>query len=726
MLDFKNKLNTEQYEAMACTNGSILILAGAGSGKTRVIIYRVAHLLQQGVSPFNILAVTFTNKAAGEMKERIYNLAGEAAGNIFVSTFHAMCAQLLRSEAINIGLNSNFSICDFQDQKNIAKQCIEKLGYDDKKFVPQVVSAIISRAKDDMKGVREFREEALAKGLPFFTGVADIYELYQKTLIESQNLDFGDLIFKTVEMFETNKEILDKYQERFQYIMVDEFQDTNESQYRLIKFLSGKYKNICVVGDDDQSIYSWRGANINNILNFEKDYKDTKVVKLEQNYRSTKNILKVADKLVKKNVQRKDKTMWTENEEGEKIKHLQVYNEHEEAERIADEINSLVHQGASLNDFAIFYRTNAQSRVFEEIFRKYGISYILVGSIKFYDRKEIKDILAYLKVLMNPSDTINLKRIINVPTRGIGQTSLDLIESLRHEGDSFFDILTNIAMDAYPPNIVSQRLAKNIKSFHAILIHLIDNMNTYTTKEIIAYVLSESGYMEWLYEDTSIYRDSRIENVKELVSAAGDFEEDFGDVTLEGFLQHTALVSDVDKLDKETPRVTLMTLHLAKGLEFPIVFMTGMEEGLFPSAKVDYDKKELEEERRLCFVGMTRAMEKLYCLSANQRRVYGQTKLYLPSRFLKEAGVLEQEEERDCNPYAKFDDFMNKVETLKPDCSPDMLDSFAKGNRVSHPNFGLGRVINISGSGDRKTVIVRFNSGAEKRLLLKYAKLERV
>ncbi len=725
-LDLKNLLNEEQEKAVLTTEGPVLVLSGAGSGKTRVIIYRIAYLLSRGVSPENILAVTFTNKAAREMKERIVKYSGLTNSGVLISTFHSMCAQFLRNEAENIGLNKNFSICDVQDQRNIIKQCLMQLNLDEKRFVPNIVSSIIGRAKDDMISVDEFKNTAAGRQDMFYKLVADVYELYQKILENSQNLDFGDLQFKTVEMLQTRPDILQKYQERFKYIMIDEFQDTNYSQYLMIKLLAGKYKNICVVGDDDQSIYSWRGADIQNILNFEKDYEKTKIIKLEQNYRSTKNILETADRLVKNNKTRKNKTIWTENESGESVKYRQVLNENAEAEEIAREIEELINQGFSLNDIAIFYRTNAQSRVFEEIFRKYGIPYILVGSTKFYDRKEVKDVLAYLKVLINPNDTINLKRIINVPARGIGDTTIDLIESLREGNDSFFDILTNICNGFYAENVVSKRISSSVYKFYAFMTEIMSNINTLSVKEIINLVLEKNGYMQSLYDDTTIYRDSRIENVMELVSAADDYQKRYGDITLEGFLQHTALVSDVDKLNLDTPKVTLMTIHLAKGLEFPVVFLTGMEEGLFPNQKVDYNKDELEEERRLCFVGMTRAMKKLYCFSASQRNIYGMTKWHLPSRFLRESGLLDEfvdDETIEINPYARFDDFVNKTTVETNDGFSRQANSFKKGDRVSHPNFGIGTIKDFYGDGDKETVYIKFYSGQEKRLLVKYAKL---
>ncbi|MDR0676437.1 MAG: UvrD-helicase domain-containing protein [Elusimicrobiota bacterium] len=737
MLDFEKLLNKSQLEAVLQTDGPVLVLSAAGSGKTRVITYRIANLIQKGIHPYNILAVTFTNKAAREMKERIFKIIGSNANGILISTFHSMCAQFLRDEAENIGLNKNFSICDSQDQKNIVKQCLNKLNLDDKKFIPNVISSLIGRAKDDMISASEYRSNAEKRGEFFFITVGEIYEIYQKTLEESQNLDFGDLQFKVVEMLENNPKILAKFQERFKYIMVDEFQDTNYCQYLMIKLLSGKYKNICVVGDDDQSIYSWRGANVENILNFENDFANTKSIKLEQNYRSTKNILKAADKLVKNNIERKNKTIWTENEVGEEIVYIQTQSEKYEAEFIAKEIQKLANEGYSLNEIAIFYRTNAQSRIFEEVFRNLGVPYILVGSIKFYDRKEIKDVLSYLKVIINPNDTINLKRIINLPARGISDKSIDLVESLQKDGDSFFDILTNIVMGAYTEEKVPNRLVKSIQKFHSMIIELMKNANKMTLREIINTVLEKTGYMQSLYEDNTIYKDSRIENVMELVSAAGDFEETFGDVSLEGFLEHTVLINDIDKLNNETQKVTLMTLHLAKGLEFPIVFLTGMEEGLFPNSKVDYDKNELEEERRLCFVGITRAMKKLYCLAAMQRKIYGMTKMHLPSRFLKEAGILDDiidKQNNYINPYAKFDDYINKYDKQNNNNHYRYYEKgekfnenkvFKKGERVKHPSFGIGTILDFYGRDDNKTVYIKFYNGIEKRLILKYAKLEK-
>lgn len=730
MLDFKALLNDKQLEAVMKLDGPILVLSAAGSGKTRVITYRIANLLENGIMPENILAVTFTNKAAAEMKERVNKITDNSRG-IWISTFHSMCANILREEAINLGLNKNFSICDSQDQKSIVKQCLDKLGLDDKKFVPASIVSAISRAKDNLLSPVDYRILVSKEGKN--TIIADIYEMYQNILESSQNLDFGDLQFKFVKALETNQYIFEKYREKFQYIMVDEFQDTNDAQYKMIKLLSSKYRNLCVVGDDDQSIYSWRGANTRNILDFEKDYDDAVSIKLEQNYRSTKNILKAADTLIKKNNIRKEKTIFTDNEDGEDIKVFGLPTDKEEANFIAKEIISLRNEGYNLNDIAIFYRTNAQSRIFEEIFQSHKIPYLLVGSIKFYDRKEIKDIISYLKVIVNPNDFISLKRIINVPRRGMSDRIVELIESLIKEGDTFFDIMSNIVSSSYSEKIFPARQKLAVENFYKMMLDFFSKQNTLSLTEMINYVIEKTGYMNFLEEDNTIYRDARIENIMEFVSSASDYEETYGDITLEGFLEHIALVNDAEISKDNVSKVTLMTLHLAKGLEYPVVFLTGMEEGLFPNGKVDYDKDELEEERRLCFVGITRAMKKLYFTYATNRRIYGTIKMHSPSRFLKESEVIKDNiEDIIINPYARFDDFINNFDKKNKNVTDDnfnnenLVEGFKLGDKVSHPMFGKGIILDIFGKDDKIAAIVKFSSGSEKKLLLKYAKLTRL
>ena len=741
MLDFKNLLNKKQLEAVMKLDGTLLVLSAAGSGKTRVITYRIANLLEKGIPAENILAVTFTNKAAKEMKDRVNKITNNANG-VWISTFHSMCANILREEAVNIGLNKNFNICDSQDQKSIVKECLDKLGLDDKKYEKANIVSVISRAKDNLLSPEDYKLQILKEGKNLI--IADIYEMYQKILESSQNLDFGDLQFKFVKALQNNKFIFEKYREKFQYIMVDEFQDTNDAQYLMIKLLSSKYKNLCVVGDDDQSIYSWRGANNRNILDFEKDYPGAVSIKLEQNYRSTKKILKAADTLIKKNLNRKEKTIFTNNEEGEDIKTKNLLTDKEEANFIAKEIKSLQTNGFNLSDIAIFYRTNAQSRLFEEVFKIYQIPYILVGSIKFYDRKEIKDIISYLKVIVSPNDFINLKRIINIPRRGMSDRIVDIIESLMTEGDTFFDIMSNIVSSVYSEQIFPPRQKLAVENFYKMMLDFFSKQNTLSLTEMINYVIEKTKYMEFLEQDNTIYKEGRIENIKEFVSSASDYEETSGDTTLEGFLEHIALVNDAENFKDSMDKVTLMTLHLAKGLEYPVVFLTGMEEGLFPNPKVDYSKEDLEEERRLCFVGITRAMKKLFITYATNRRIYGILKMHSPSRFLIDANIIENAlEEPIVNPYARFDDFINNFDNDNDNdnknlsFSKDLNSSFVHqnnnfdndnsqfklGDKVLHPMFGKGTILDIFGKDDKMTAVVKFYSGSEKKLLLKYAKL---
>jgi DNA helicase II / ATP-dependent DNA helicase PcrA len=707
-----NDLNPMQKDAVLHTEGPLLILAGAGSGKTRVITYRIAYLLHLGINPKNILAVTFTNKASQEMKSRIINLAGDKGSFVFVSTFHSLCARLLRQEAHVLGLSKSFVILDDYDQKSLIKSCLKELNLDEKDFAPQTIQNAISKAKDNLIDFAEYKKSSLANRDLLKQTISDIYELYQKKLDDSSSLDFGDLILKTIKLFQNHPETLNKYQDLFKYILVDEYQDTNYAQYILIRLLSEQHKNICVVGDDDQSIYSWRGADIRNILEFENDYKGTRTIKLEQNYRSTKTILESANRVINKNSGRKDKTLWTENEQGYPIKILQTFDEQEEAGFVSKEIHRLIQNGSSLNDIAVFYRTNAQSRVLEDVLRRNNIPYVIIGSVKFYDRKEVKDVLAYLRFLINKRDTLSLKRIINIPTRGIGDTSIKLLESLTQENESLYETINRVYRDE-TNDLINSRLKKNIFSFISLIEEFDKLREEYSAKDVAKFVIEKTRYLEFLREDKSIETESRVENVLELVSAIGEYEESTGDITLEGFLEHTALVNSIDSLTDNTDRITLMTLHLAKGLEFPVVFMTGMEEGLFPHNSANYKIEELEEERRLCYVGMTRARKFLYMTYASQRKLYGYSRYNLPSRFIKEAELAKETKE-----YIPIEQ-----ETVYEESSNQ---SFNIDDKVMHKEFGLGRIIDMYGSGESTITVVRFGAGNVKKLLLKYANLEKI
>jgi len=706
-----NDLNPSQREAVEHIEGPLLILAGAGSGKTRVITYRIAYLIEKDISPWNILAVTFTNKAAGEMRGRVDRLVGGKGKSVWISTFHSFGARLLREEIDKIGGSRHFVIYDEVDQLNLIKECTKELDIDDKRFKIAVTQALINRAKDNLVDAGSFTIYAQASGDYYRKVVADIYQLYQRKLKESSALDFADLLMEAVRLFKEREEILEKYQERFQYIMVDEYQDTNHAQYLLTKLLATKHKNICVVGDDDQSIYSFRGADLRNILHFEKDYEDVKVMKLEQNYRSTKNILNMAWKVVKNNIYRKKKKLWTNREEGMPVEYALVDSEIDEANLVVEEMIRLMEEEHILRDFAVFYRTNAQSRVLEDALRKAKINYTIVGGVRFYERKEIKDILAYLRIIVNPSDSLNLKRILNIPRRGIGKKTLNHLEQYAHKHQkSLFETLAKVREIKPVPDRISFRL----EDFVDLIEDLRGKSKKLTAKELTRAVIEATGYLSELASEDTVEAESRIENVKELVSAVGEFEEQSEDKTIEAFLEQVSLITDIDTWDEENDRVTLMTLHLAKGLEFPVVFVTGLEEGLFPHADALYNQAEMEEERRLCYVGMTRAKERLYLTSANQRRLYGQWRWNEPSRFVVEAGLLEEKAS------------LSEGEMQSSLFSQAQADAWQVGARVRHEEFGLGRILERSGSGDDTKIIVLFENGQWRKFLVKYAPIKRI
>lgn len=632
-MDYIKKLNNEQAEAVLQTEGPVLILAGAGSGKTRVLTYRIAYLIEEkSVYPSNILAITFTNKAAREMKDRVGKLIGNV-DNMWISTFHSACTRILRKNVESLrDYKKNFVIYDSKDQEALVKECLKELNLNEKNFPFRAVSAEISKAKDMLMTPDKYYDRNMhdIKKRKF----ADIYRLYQKKLQKNNALDFDDILFKTVELFELNPDILQYYQNKFKYIMVDEYQDTNFCQYTLVRLLAKQHRNLCVVGDDDQSIYSWRGADIGNILNFEKDFPGAKVVKLEQNYRSTQVILDAANSVIRNNMARKNKHLWTENGEGRSIIFHSAMDEWGEANFIMDEVERLVaEENRELGDFAVLYRTNAQSRVLEEACMSHGIPYKIVGGFKYYDRKEVKDVIAYLRVIQNPDEDLSLRRIINVPKRGIGNTTLDaIVQYAATSGDSIFGALLEIE------NIdgVSSKAKKGIKDFVRIMTDLMGMSETACVSKLLREVLDRTGYLEELKKDSDEEAQARYENVSELLSATMEFEEKNEDSSLQNFLEQMALMSDIDSVEEGKSVLIMMTLHSAKGLEYPVVFLSGMEEGVFPSQRSYFEEKQMEEERRLMYVGITRAEQRLYLTAAFERTLFGNTTYNTVSQFVRE------------------------------------------------------------------------------------------
>lgn len=638
-MDIFSGLNPAQQEAVACLEGPLLIMAGAGSGKTRVLTHRIANLLEHGAAPYSILAITFTNKAAAEMRERVENMIGPMAKDIWLSTFHSFCARFLRREIESTGMyKSNFVIYDSGDSQTVVKKVIRELNLDEKQYNPGGIRNAISNAKNQMLGPMAF--EAQASDF-YQKKVAEVYKGYQKLLRENNALDFDDLLLVTVSLLSENEEIRSRYQRRFRYILVDEYQDTNGAQYQLTTLLAGGYRNLCVVGDADQSIYGWRGADISNIMNFEQDYPDAKTIMLEQNYRSTKTILAAANAVIENNTHRKKKNLWTDNVQGDKITTYMASDERDEARFITESI-SKQHDiyKTSYGDIAILYRTNAQSRVLEDAFMRVGLPYTMVGGLKFYDRLEIKDITAYLRVLYNPMDSVSLMRIINVPKRGLGQSTIEKLMVYGVENNlSLFEVIANEELLEQVPGLTAR--SKNpLKKFAELLFTLMERMDKLAVSDLIQEVMDTTGYLEALKNDKAekkLENESRIENLQEFVGVAKDFEkEEEEEPNLENFLSKMALLSDIDNSDLEEERVTLMTLHSAKGLEFPVVFMTGMEEGMFPHSRTLMEPEELEEERRTCYVGITRAQRKLYMTYASIRTIFGRTETHEPSRFLYE------------------------------------------------------------------------------------------
>jgi len=625
-------LNPNQCEAVTAGDGPLLILAGAGSGKTRVLTHRIAWLIgERQVNPWNILAVTFTNKAAGEMKERVFRLVGEPARDIWIGTFHAICARILRQDGEKIGIPRDFVVYDDADQISLVKDCMAQLNLDEKQYQPRAVLSLISRAKEELVDVRNFQQTYSGH---FEEIVFRVYRLYQQQLRASSALDFDDLIMATVRLLEESESAREFYRGKFRHILVDEYQDINFSQYSFIKLLAKEHRNLTVVGDDDQSIYAWRGADIRLILAFEKDYPEARVIKLEQNYRSTKKILDAAYHIVKNNRSRKDKRLWTENEDGQPIRLFEASDEHDEAVFVFNCINDAIRRRVrKLSDFAVLYRTNAQSRVLEDVLLNFGIPYKIVGGVRFYERREVKDIIAYLRLVQNPNDSVSLKRVINVPARGIGPTSWNrLVEFATGHGIPIMEAMQNVRSIAG----ITPKIGAAITEFALLIDGLRKDAAEMSVSQIVQAVIDRTRYLKALEQERSLEAQSRIENIKELLSVTAEFEGQSEDPSLAAFLEQVSLVSDVDSLDESADAVTLMTLHSAKGLEFPVVFMVGMEEGVFPHSRSLWEESELEEERRLAYVGVTRAREELYLTYALRRSLFGQVQRNSVSRFVRE------------------------------------------------------------------------------------------
>ncbi len=771
MSELIDGLNNKQKEAVMATQGPCLVIAGAGSGKTKVLTHKIAYLMEQEkVLPWNILAITFTNKAANEMKERIETLVGEAAKDIWMGTFHSICVRILRKFIDRIGFDSSFLIFDASDQKTLVKECLKALNIDDKLFNERGVLAEISNAKNALLEPETYSRKYA--GDYRRSKIAEIYALYQKRLKENNAVDFDDIINHTIKILSENPDVLEYYTEKFKYILVDEYQDTNKAQFTLVTILASKYGNITVVGDNDQGIYSFRGADISNILNFEKDFPGTKIVKLEQNYRCTGNILKAANSVIKHNETKYDKKLWTENGEGTLPQIYQGEDEYDEARFVVEEIRHLKREELDhYSDFAILYRMNSQSRALEDILRREDIPYKIVGGLKFYERKEIKDAISYLRLIANPSDNISLKRIINEPKRGIGKTSLDHIQEIaENQGISMYEVIKH-ADDFGQPRVYA-----NAKEFIDTIETLRSQKEEIKISDLLKETLNKTGYTRALEQENTIEAESRIQNLEELVTVAVEFEEEFAENGLSDFLESISLSSDIDNLEDQEDSVTLMTLHSAKGLEFPVVFLVGMEEGIFPGYQSVGEPKELEEERRLFYVGITRAKQHLYLTCAKRRTIFGSTSYNAVSRFVKE--IPEElldgyEQMKENGGQEEFEDssfgwsygknYAGKVKTYKFDEAVGVktaassiatvqkqttqstfafrtaesflqnlnankktvdITNYKEGQRVYHKKFGEGTISSIEPEGDDAKVDISFDKVGHKRLMAKFAGLE--
>ena len=745
-MQWLEQLNDRQREAVTHTDGPLLVIAGAGSGKTRVLTYRIAYLLQAGKAlPSQILAVTFTNKAAAEMKERLRAIVGPVAESLWVGTFHATCVQILRRHADRIGYKRQFVIFDTSDQLAAMKETLKELNVDQKNFEPRAVLGTISAAKNELVDWKQFQERA--SGF-WERNVGRFYEHYQKKLERNHAMDFDDLLGQTVRLFQQHPDVLEEYQERFRYVLIDEYQDTNRAQYVLVNLICARHRNLCVVGDADQSIYRFRGADIRNILDFERDYPDAKVVKLEQNYRSTKRILEAANAVIENNVDRPEKRLFTENPEGERIRFYRADDERGEAAFVAQEIERLRREeGLAYQDITILYRTHAQSRTFEEEFIRRGTPYRIVSGVRFYERKEIKDVLAYLRVIANPDDEFSLRRIINVPKRGIGDTTVGRIQQFAdQEGISLFEAMRRVE----EIEDVSAAYARRVTEFTQLILDLRQAAEGMSLTGLVDKLLRDTGYIAELQAEKSVEAEARIENLQEFLSVTKEFETQV-ESSLDAFLDHVALVSDVDAYEEGVDAVTMMTLHSAKGLEFPVVFLVGMEDGVFPHARALWEPGELEEERRLCYVGMTRAMKLLYFTCAQFRTLYGQSNFGNVSRFVEEvpASLIEDLREaragqRGAAAWARGGGYgpagtggrAGRLDGRPgagaagqgPAGAPGAAAAhrFNSGDKVRHAKFGIGTVVSVQPSGSDTILTVAFPGEGVKRLMLSMAPLEPV
>ncbi len=738
-------LNDKQYEAVINTEGPCLVIAGAGSGKTKVLTHKIAYLIQEkNVLPWNILAITFTNKAANEMKERIAGLVGDAAKDMWIGTFHSICVRILRKFIDRIGFNSSFIIFDTSDQKSLVKRCLKELDIDDKILGDKTCLYEISNAKNEMLEPDNYR--AKVHGDFKREKIANVYELYQKKLKENNAIDFDDIINFTIKILLENPDVLEYYTNKFKYILVDEYQDTNKSQFTLVTMLASKHGNITAVGDNDQGIYSFRGADITNILNFEKDFPGTKIIKLEQNYRCTGSILNIANEVIKNNEVKYEKKLWTENEEGELPKVYCSDNEYDEGRYIVEQIEHLRRQEKyKYSDFAVLYRMNTQSRAIEDILRREMVPYKIVGGLKFYERKEIKDIISYLRLVQNPADNISLNRIINEPKRGIGRTSLETVEQTAGQfNTSMYEVIKNAN------NYGLNRVYTNSREFVNCIEEFIAQKNNLKISELIQKILKDTGYLKTLEDENTDETKNRIANLEEFLNVAIEFEEESAENTLNEFLEGITLSSDLDNIEETDESVTLMTLHSAKGLEFPVVFLVGMEEGVFPGYKSIGEDKEIEEERRLCYVGITRAKERLFLTRSKQRTTFGSTTYNQPSRFLKEipANMLDGYEEAmegkttyekesfgdsgytwsygsksQSNMFRTAESFLNSLKK-QPQNQVVNFSQYQAGVKVYHKKFGEGIINYVEPEGDDLKVDINFDKFGHKRLMAKFANLE--
>lgn len=735
--DLLNGMNPRQKEAVIHTEGPLLIMAGAGSGKTRVLTHRIAYLIEEKqVNPWNILAITFTNKAAKEMKERVARLMKTGGNDVWVSTFHSMCVRMLRRDIDKIGYNKAFTISDPSEQQTLMKRILKERNIDPKKYDPRAILSQISNAKNELMTPNDYRETASS---PFEKIVADCYDDYQKELRRNQAVDFDDLIMLTIRLFQDSPETLDYYQNKFHYIHVDEYQDTNHAQYTLVNLLAKRFKNLCVVGDADQSIYGWRGANMENILNFEKDYADAEVVLLEQNYRSTKMILKAANDVIGNNSNRKKKKLWTDNDDGEKITYYRGQSEHDESRYIVSKMQEEMRErGLAYGDFAVLYRTNAQSRVIEENLLKSNIPYKMVGGHKFYDRKEIRDVLAYLRLIANPEDNMSFERVVNVPKRGIGPGTVDKLRTASNQyGWSMLETALNVSITP-----IAGKAAGELEAFAFMMKDLRQMQEYLPVTELVEEVLKRSGYLKALKAEQTLESETRIENIQEFLSVTQQFEKDSSeDKSLLTFLTDLALVSDLDNLEEEqTSEVTLMTLHAAKGLEFPIVFLIGVEEGVFPLSRALMEENELEEERRLAYVGITRAEQKLYITNAYSRMLYGRTQANPASRFIAEISeeALESGNQFTGNtPFRSSGSPVSRMQATKATSSiyqspvSSKTESGAEklgwsvGDKALHKKWGTGTVVKVSGDANNLELDIAFPEQGIKRLLAAFAPIEK-